>query len=134
MMFGRTKACPRQDTGVGGMPTPCAWCSAMGPSAFATSFRPGPAEDRGGVDHLARHDGKERGRNDVAKAEGPIAEHQAHGVGMPPTPVSCRGHAFVLPNIISRTESSPDHRRPGERDGSETDPRLTRTRACAHED
>src|SRR2546427_6987543 len=46
------------------------------------------------------------GRNDVAKAEGPIAEHQAHGVGMPPTPVSCRGHAFVLPNIISRTESS----------------------------
>src|SRR2546422_7022376 len=42
--------------------------------------------------------------------------------------VSCRGHAFVLPNIISRTESSPDHRRPGERDGSETAPRLTRTR------
>src|SRR2546427_13086278 len=74
------------------------------------------------------------GRNVVAKAEGPIAEHQAHGVGMPPTPVSCRGHAFVLPNIISRTASSPDHPRHGERDGSETDPPLTLTLARVHED
>src|SRR5262249_57069745 len=94
--------------------------------------RPRPAKNKGVLHELSCHGRDEGGGDDVAKAEGPVAEYQAHRVEVPAVALAGLWLA-LLPAAGVRSEGSPDRHRPDKRDDPEPLPRPRRHGATLHQ-